>query len=175
MLPWNWSIRKLKIYFASSGFLVDVSSFLISSNEKYSVVYVFLPSTASENSITQFREIAHVHWCRSILVLFFNLLFSFLIFFTNNLLLSFDKFQHLPSYFLSIFVKTFKIRPYISNNFSCFIFFNESYDCKDIKNLRNEIFQIQIFLLIHERLYNLFNAGLGHHIFLINEREKYSC
>ena len=111
-----------------------------------------------------------MHGSGAILILFLDLLFDFFILPSNDLFFSFDEFQHLPANFFAIFIETLEIRSNIGDNFSGLILLDEANDGEDIEDLRYEILQIEIFLLIHKRLHNLFDTLLGDHILLINKR-----
>lgn len=176
MLTRHRSVRQLQIHFITLILIADVCSLLATPNEKHRACNVLLPSRTSQHSVTQFRKIAHMDRNRHILPNFFclallNLLKSLL---PNDLLFPFDQLQYFPANFLQIFIITLEIRADIGNNLGGLVLLNESNKSKNVQNLRNKVLQIEILLLVHKRLHNLFNTTLSHHILLVNQTVKYT-
>ena len=92
------------------------------------------------------------------MILLLYLLLGLLTLSSNYLLLPFNQLQHFPSYFLAILIKALKVRANIGDNLGCFIFLNESDDGENVEDLRYKVFEVEIFLLIHEGLNDFFNA-----------------
>ena len=91
----------------------------------------------------------------------------------DDLLLPLDQLQHLPAYFLAVFVVALEIRTDVGDDLRGFVLLNQTNDCEDVQNLRDEVLEVKVFLLVHKGLHNIFNAALCHHIFLVNQRVKY--
>lgn len=92
--------------------------------------------------------------------------------FPNDLLLAFNELQYLPADLFPVFVVALQVRPDVGDHLGRFIFFNETNNGENVENFRDEVLEIEIFLLVHEGFHNLLDAALGHHIFLVDETVK---
>ena len=170
MLPGNRSVGQLKVDLDCSVLIVYIAAFFVATDEEHRAGDVLLPSVASQYRVAQLGKVAHVHGCGADLVFFLHFLLNLFCLLPHYLLFSFDKLEHLPAYLLPILVVTFQVRPDVGNHFSCLVLLDQANNGKDVEYFRNEVFEIEIFLLVHEGFHNVLNTTLSDHILLINER-----
>ena len=147
---------------------------LFSSTDKKNCVWNFLLEILRfQNCVGKFREVTDMRWTRKfrIDVMLMNLFFmtNLCWLFTKSYFLSSDNLEKLPTDFAMIFIKTFQIRSYVSNNFSWLIFLNKIKGCKDVEYFWNKVFYVNFFLVHHKILDHFLNGAFIGSLFLVNE------
>lgn len=113
-----------------------------------------------------------MNWLRQVDISLFSLwkhLNTLNTFFPDDLFLSLGQFKDLPTNLLIILIITLKIWPNIGDHLRGFILLNQPYDAQYIQDLRYEVLQVEILLLIHEGFHHFFDAALGYRLLLVDK------
>lgn len=166
VLSGNRPVGQLQVDFKVLVFLADVGPLFVAADEEHSAGYVFLPGRTTEYSIAQLWKITHMDWFGDVPFFRFGLQLLHRLL-SDDLLFPLDQLQDLPADLLPVFVVAFEVWADVGNHFGGFVLFDEAYDGEDVEDFWDEVFEIEVFLLVHKALHNLLNAALSHHIFLV--------
>ncbi len=90
-------------------------------------------------------------------------------FLPDGLFLTLGQLEHLPAYLLPILIVALEVGADIGDDLSGLVFLNEAYDTQDVEYLRDEVFKVEIFLLVHESLHHVLYAAFGHCLLLVDQ------